>query len=244
MYSDYWDDLDELVALVMQNNAEQVIHLIESGNFDKSLLEDVGCCEYPLPLYKLSLCNMILLDTDGWRSDILPIVEQNRQNCGLLLDYWRTRWNYPVDVPMDFESYQYECAHFSDWDMDELLDGDLDTLKAMGYDEDEVEFCYAVLTYKADLIQKHLGLKTNPDVCISASLAPGEGKAWDGESHNALNDCYSFCWDEFHCYDLWRYWSSSHVEKVRVGDAQALLQVAAYCDLEEKLEKLKIERSR
>lgn len=244
MGRDYWDDLDELVALVMQNTVEQVIHLIESGNFDKSLLEDVGCCEHPLPLYKLSLCNMILLDTDGWSSDALSTIEQNRQNCRLLLDYWRTRWNYPVDVPMDFESYQYECAHWKDWDMDELLDGDLDTLKAMGYDEDEVEFCYAVLTYKADLIQKHLGLRTNPDVCISASLAPGEGKAWDGESHNALNDCYSFCWDEFHCYDLWCYWSSSHVENVRVGDAQALLQVAAYCELEEKLDKLKIERSR
>lgn len=25
MYSDYWEDLDELVALVMQNKAEQVI---------------------------------------------------------------------------------------------------------------------------------------------------------------------------------------------------------------------------
>lgn len=244
MGRDYWDDLDELVALVMQNNAEQVIHLIESGNFDKSLLEDVGCCEHPLPLYKLSLCNMILLETDGWRSDILPIVEQNRQNCRLLLDYWRMRWNYPIDVPMDFESYQYECAHFKDWDMEDLLDGDLDTLKAMGYDEDEVEFCYAVLTYKADLIQKHLGLRTNPDVCISASLAPGEGKAWDGESYNALNDCYSFCWDEFHCYGLWRYWSSSHVEQVRVGDVLDLLQVAAYCELEGKLEKLEIERSR
>lgn len=31
MGRDYWDDLDELVALVMQNKAEQVIHLIESG---------------------------------------------------------------------------------------------------------------------------------------------------------------------------------------------------------------------
>ena len=128
--------------------------------------------------------------------------------------------------------------------MEDLLDGDMDTLKAMGYDEDEVEFCYAVLTYKADLIQKHLGLRTNPDVYISASLAPGEGKSWDGESYNALNDCCSFCWTEFHCYDLRLYWSSSHVENVRVGDVQALLQVAAYCDLEEKLEKLKIERSR
>lgn len=244
MGRDYWDDLDELVVLVMQNKAEQVIHLIESGNFDKSLLEDVGCCEHPLPLYKLSLCNMILLDTDGWRSDILPIVEQNRQNCRLLLDYWRTRWNYPVDVPMDFESYQYECAHFKDWDMEDLLDGDLDTLKAMGYDEDEVEFCYAVLTYKADLIQKHLDLRTNPDVCISASLAPGEGKAWDGESYNALNDCYSFCWDEFYCYDLWRHWISSGGEQVRVRDVLDLLQVAAYCELDEKLQKLKIERSR
>ena len=31
MGRDYWDDLDELVALVMQNTVEQVIHLIESG---------------------------------------------------------------------------------------------------------------------------------------------------------------------------------------------------------------------
>ena len=68
--------------------------------------------------------------------------------------------------------------------------------------------------------------------------------SWEEEGYNALDDCYSFCWDDFYCYDLWRHWSSSHVEQVRVGDVLDLLQVAAYCDLEGKLEKLEIERSR
>lgn len=80
--------------------------------------------------------------------------------------------------------------------MEDLLDGDLDTLKAMGYDEDEVEFCYAVLTYKADLIQKHLGLRTNPDVYISALHAPGEEVSWEEEGYNPavtpnLRSCFS-----------------------------------------------------
>lgn len=239
MYSHYSKNLDESVALVMQNQAEKVIALIESGKFNKSLLGDIGCCEHPLPLYKLSLCNMILLDTDGWRSHFLPIVERNRQNCRRLLNYWEKRWSYPIDMPMDFETYRYECAYFKDWDMDELLDGDMNELRAMGYDENEVELCYAVLTYKADLIQKQIALGTNPDVYISASLAPGNGEACDGESYNALDFCYTVYCDAFDCHELGVFWSDPEVREVQARDVYLLLEAAAYKDLEERLEKLK-----
>lgn len=42
----------------------------------------------------------------------------------------------------------------------------MDKLVGMGYDKNEVELCYAVLTYNVELLKKHLGLKTNPDVFI------------------------------------------------------------------------------
>ena len=65
----------------MQNQAEKVIDLLESGIIDTRILNDIGCCESPLPLYKLSLCNEILLDDDNWSESFLPIVECNRKGC-------------------------------------------------------------------------------------------------------------------------------------------------------------------
>ena len=117
---------------------------------------------------------------------------------------------------MDFFDYQSECAHFKDWDLDELLDGNLDELVALGYNKDEVEFCYAVLTYKPDLIQKHIALRTNPNVYISGDIPPGTGYASDGESYNALDFCHTVYCDAFDCYGLAAFWES-HSLKITVA---------------------------
>lgn len=77
---------------------------------------------------------------------------------------------------MGFFEYQYECAHFKDWDMEELLYGDMNELTALGYDENEIEFCYAVLTYKSDLIQKYIKMQINPDVYIFGAIPLGKKK--------------------------------------------------------------------
>ena len=72
---------DSLVSSVMQNQAEKAIGLLESGRLDLRFLDDIGRCKNPLPLYKLSLCNAILLDNDNWAESFLPVVERNRQGC-------------------------------------------------------------------------------------------------------------------------------------------------------------------
>ena len=111
---------------------------------------------------------------------VIDLLETESMDMRTLLDYWDKRWNYPVNRPMDFSYYQEMCAHFKDWDMDELLEGNLDDLVASGYNKDEVELCYAVLTYRPDLIRKHILLRTNPDVYISGNITPGTGYSTDG----------------------------------------------------------------
>ena len=152
MYSNLFHQFSNLVALVMQNQAEKVIDLLESDVIDTRILNDIGCCSSPLPLYKLSLCNAILLDNDNWSKSFLPVVERNRQGCKTLLDYWGKRWNYSVNCPMDFSDYQEMCAHFKDWDMDGLLDGNLDDLIALGYNKDEVELCLMICVMSTPII--------------------------------------------------------------------------------------------
>ena len=243
MYGNLYLEYNSLVSLVMQNKAEKVIDLLETESVDMRILNDIGCSKYPLPLYKLSLCNAILLDNDNWSENFLPVVERNRQGCKTLLDYWDKRWNYPVNRPMDFSYYQEMCAHFKDWDMDELLEGNLDDLVASGYNKDEVELCYAVLTYKPDLIRKHILLRTNPDVYISGNITPGTGYFTDGESYNALVFCNTVYSDAFDCYGLAAFWKNEQILQVGMRDVDLLLEAAAYRDLEMKLKSLSYRNS-
>lgn len=139
---------------------------------------------------------------------------------------------------MDFYNYPDACAHFKDWNIDEVLDGNLDELIALGYDKDEAEFCYAVLTYKPDLIQKHIAMRTNPDVYISGEIPPGTGWITDGESYNALNCCNTFYHDAINCYGLAVFWKNKEVSPITGDDVDLLLEAAAYRDLEKKLKSL------
>lgn len=96
--------LDPLVSLVLQNDAERVIAQIESGDFDPRVLENVGCCDCPLPLYKLSVCSYIYLALPEWVERMQPLIDRNLEGCRRLLDYWESM-GYPVHEPMDFENY-------------------------------------------------------------------------------------------------------------------------------------------
>ncbi len=114
----------------------------------------------------------------------------------------------------------------------------MDELVALGYDKDEVEFCYAVLTYKPDLIQKHIALRTNPNVYISGDIPPGTGYASDGESYNALVFCNTVYCDAFDCYGYGAFWENTLKRPAEVHDVLLLIETAAYRDLEVKLKSL------
>ena len=229
-------NLNELISCVVQNHADEAIAIIESGEFDESVLTDLKCCENPLPLYKLSMCNEILLRDGSWSEYFFPVVEQNREGCRKLLDFWKYACGYPVDVPIDFGTYRSECAHFKGWDLEDLLDGTVDELVMLGYDRNEVELCYAVLTYRPDLIEKHIGWRTNPDIYVSGSRPPGRGEYGDGDSYNALVSCGEFYHDALFIYQSSVFWEhGKDVLPVNVRDVHLFLEAAAYCDLERRL---------
>ncbi|MBP3454841.1 MAG: hypothetical protein J6K38_02500 [Alistipes sp.] len=239
MYGNWHPELEDLILLVMQNRAKEAIDLIESGGFDANMMNDIGICKSDLPLYKLSLCNDILLSTDDWREDFQPIVDRNRLGCKDLLDYWKNRWKYPTDIPLDFGEYEDACAHFDGWDIEDLFDVNMNELKALGYDENEVEFCHAVLNYNSDLIQKHINMRTNPDIYISGTIPADKAGRADDDSYNALVCCNTFYCDAFDCYCLADLWSHIPIQQIREQEVRMLLEAAAYCDLEKKLKGLK-----
>lgn len=225
---------NELLSHVMQNHAEKAISILESGDFNQAILEDIGCINQKLPLYKVSVCNAIILDNDDWSRSFLPVVRENRKQCYTLLMFWKDKYGFDVERPMDFENYQKCCGHFVDWDMEDLLEGDLDKLVGMGYDKNEVELCYAVLTYNVKLLKKHFFLRTNPDVFILGDYFPDDARQHSSECYNALHFCSTIISDALSLYGLASFYESQFVVPTRVRDIEILLQTAAYTDLQNK----------
>ena len=233
---------ERLVSYVLQNNAEGAIAILKEGNFHKNILTDLRVCRKTLPLYKLSVCNRILLFEDSdWSDSVMPLIEYNRKSCQQMLDFWKYEYGYPVDEDFDFSAYADGCGHFRFRDYEELFDASLDELVAMGYDRDEVEFCYAVLVYDADLIKKHIALKTNPNVFISGEKAPGTGNRYDGSSYGALSSCDDFYYDAVIHYGVIDCWTANQNKNdISVGSYHVLnlLQSAAYFRLGKQLKML------
>lgn len=225
---------ERLIACVMENMADEAIRILRSGFFNKKVLEDVGGCATKLPLSMITRCHYILLDdVSSWNESFQHVVMQQKAECKKLMDFWAPEYAYTVYDEIDFEPYQDDCAHFDKyWDLEDLFDADIDTLESLGYTRDECEFCYAVLTYRYDLIHKHLQLGTLADIDISNHR---RGFAVEGESYNVLRECRTFYGDAFDVDGLARYMEEGYekrITEVDKRDFRFLLQAAAYCQLE------------
>ena len=222
-----------LLTCVLQNRTEEVIHIVRSQNFDRQVLTDIGCFEHPFSLYKLTLCNVILTNTDmGWKEPYQSLMAQHNEYGQKLLQFWKDEFGFPIESGMDFENYP-ECAHFIDWDIEDLLDGNLYELEAMGYDRDEAELCYAVLTYQVPLLLKHLKHGTNPNVYVSGLIEPKKASIRDGESYNALAKCIEIPMDIFEYYGLGAVFWGKGIPTVTPILMKYVLEAAAYIQLEQ-----------
>ena len=229
-----------LISCVMQNMADEAIKILRSGFFNKKVLEDVGGCQGKLPLPMITRCYRILLDdVSSWNKSFQHIVIQQKEECQRLMEFWASEYGYPAYDEIDFAPYEDDCCHFDKyWNLEDLLDADIETLQTLGYTKDECEFCYAVLTYRSDLITKHLKLGTIADIDISDHP---RGFAVEGESYNALRECNTFYCDAFDIYGLARYMEEGfgrRIAQVDERDFSLLLQAAAYCQLEKKITSL------
>lgn len=240
----------KLISLVLANRADEAIAILEEGDFDKDILDDLflfsefgGADPEPfaLPLYIITRANEIYFFHDGFKDFIMPVVKRNREGITKLLKYWKSK-GYPVEDTVHFENYRELVAHFpydGDDDWDYLLGGSLSQLVENGYDENEAKMCMALLTYDKHEIDHQIELGTNPDVWISGDIQSEDCNAYDGM--NGLDTAYNSVMDAQICYGNWHYWESNpgyELEPVGYYQIRGLLGAAAYEQLIPTLERL------
>lgn len=222
----------ELLSYVYQNYADEAIAILKSGDFDKHILQNAG---YGLPLYKITKCNSIILEDNKWKENAMPTIIRNRKNCSKLMSFWQSEYGYNMSEPMDFANYKEICGHFRDFDIEELLEGTLDELVLKGYNRDEAEFCYSVLVYEPELLQKHFSLRTNPDVYISGDFTPQSAPLFPHDCYNALKFSYETYCAATDIYGIFDLYESKQVKSIGHLEIETLLQAATYYELYNKL---------
>ena len=220
---------EKLLSHVTQNHADESINILSSGNFDHSILTDVGCFGNPLPLYKITLCNELIFSNTEWHKDFIPTIKEYQAECKKLKTFWHDRYGYDTDTEMDFEPYP-ECAHYM-YDEYDLTIGNLENLLKLGYDRDEVELCHATLVYNYRLLKKHITRRTNPDVWINEDNYPKDAIYLKSDSYNAYEQSATIYWDCFDCYDLLTFYQDNILKSINKYDLQLVFEAAAYIQL-------------
>ena len=238
-----YSDIDSrLICCVFQNMADEAIDILENKEYSKSLLEDIGLLNKPFPLYWLVKCNEILLEDRNWVKDYYDrVVLPSLSNCKRLLNYFKDK-KLDFAGNVDYSLFPEERAHFVDWDMDEMLDGDLDYLVKMGYNADECLLCHAVLTGDIDEIGRQIKKKTNPDVWISGDFTPEVANANDGSSYNAIVVCNTIYSDCFAIYDLRGYLEdglNKRTQRISEEMLSSLIEASFYRTIELQLLQIK-----
>lgn len=238
---------------VLANKVDAVKEIISSQNFKQSVLTDVFGVLIKIgkkddensqneihdifPLYYLTLCNKIYLESDKWKEFYKETVKRNLEGCNNLIKYWK-ELGYPIEKPVDFSKYRDLCAHFpyGDDEMEWLLDGDIDKLKALGYEEKECLLCYSILTYNKPVIWKLLEQKVNPDVWISGMHKPEDCDDINGL--NGMSAIYDSLSDPYIRYGYNLYYEDCNLDKMPYPDYvkfRAIFGAAAYQEILNKI---------
>ena len=112
-----------LIKATFHNCYEIVLKLVESKDFDKSIIEDIGILNVPFPLYYITMCYKKVMWTE-FRQEVMPFVKQQQQNIDQLLNLWKNRFGVDIDAKIDYKKYEdyFYCLSDDDTDMDVFLD--------------------------------------------------------------------------------------------------------------------------
>lgn len=102
--------IDALITATYHSDYEYVKQLIESEEFDESIIHDIGVLEVPFPLYYLTRCFKICLAHD-FIDEVMPLVKQLRKNIDKLLVYWQGRFSVDPNEKIDYKRYGSNCFY-------------------------------------------------------------------------------------------------------------------------------------
>lgn len=95
---------DTLVHAVMLNDFETVKKIIDSGNYDSTLFDDIGWRGTALPLHYLTKCYLICLDGE-FDGNFGTIASRHRENAKKILALFMDILNLRTEPEIDFSKY-------------------------------------------------------------------------------------------------------------------------------------------
>lgn len=221
-----------LVCYALTNYADKVISVARRGEFDRSILDDVGEFKNKLPLYKLAKLHLIFLENLNLPpSYYKDIIDNCTEEAYRLIDFWETEFGFPADEDIDFSLYEDECGHFDESHLEVPFGGTTDDLLAQGYNYDEVLLCQATMTYNTKVLREQIEKGTNPNVWITAQYNFSEAQQ-NKDGYNALEICtdlIDICTEQ-HYPNFWTC-RGKHAFRIHIDALYDLMEGAAYAHL-------------
>ena len=145
-----------------------------------------------------------------------------------------------IKEPVTFGQGQRAVAFYNIYDYEDILEGTEEQLVAMGYDKDEAQLCYALVSYDQETIYRLLEKRVNPDVWICGEWSP----VYSAEQQDGANG-YNYVYDatcvDPQIYGLHNYYYPDPIEQLEDPTSlmfHCLFMGAAYKLIDDRIDML------
>ena len=157
-----------LIKATFHNCYEVVKKLVESEEFDKSILEDIGLMNIPFPLYYITMCYKKVMWT-GFREEVLPFVKEQQKSIDLLLDLWKNQFGVDTEATIDYKKYEdYFYCLSDDETIEEVFMDPIELFLENGCRKIDLDLFEAVDKFQFSKVKELLQKGAN----LNANLAP------------------------------------------------------------------------
>ena len=111
-----------LIKAVFFNMTDVVKEMTQSSRFNRELLDDIGICNVPFPLYYITLCYKRVM-WDDFIDEAMPLVLEHRKRIDDLLAFWVEQFGVDIRQKIDYKKFweMFFCAEETESLKDVLL---------------------------------------------------------------------------------------------------------------------------
>ncbi len=152
-----------LIKAVYHNLYDVVVGMVQSNRFNNRLLEDIGICETPFPIYYITQCYKRVMWED-FIEETMPMVLEHRKRIDDLLLFWEEKCGVDTHQKIDYKKYGelFCCADETD-SMDDIFFDDIQKYLDNGCRMIDLELFGAVEKFQFERVKDLLEKGANPE---------------------------------------------------------------------------------
>ncbi len=212
---------------------ENVINYFQKNNDAESL----PCnSDFVAELYWIAYANLVILNSGGWKKELLSVVSTVIERCKTLLSFYETIIKVPEDKNLGFMEYAKTfCAHCDS--IADVVFTEKDLLKKLGYREIDMDLCVAAENLDLQKVRQLLHQGADPSVEFPCELTEEDLPVADDdeniERYSLLSEAYMYSSDFIDVSEGLKYWIAAAKEAdIDIRDyyeySMSLLQPAHY----------------